>query len=63
MSVPSVDAILGDLDEVERELKKRMCAQVRAVIEKMRRKPTYPMLKPFIRAYLGELISECGVEL
>ena len=63
MALPPVNQMLGDIEELEKELRRRMCAQVREMVEKMKAKPTYPFLKPFIRSYLGDLLSECEVEL
>lgn len=53
---------LKDIEELEAAVKERVCAQLRETIEKLKARPHYALLKPFIRRILREYLEECGVE-
>ena len=62
MSV-DVAEVLGDLTAVTEEIERRVCSSLREAIERLKKRPHYNLMKPFIRAALGDLIKECKLEL
>ena len=58
-----VETEIETLEELAGHLEARMCETLRESIERLKRKPSYPLLKPFIRRTLGELLDSCGIEL
>lgn len=64
MSLPAeLSEALKDIEELETAMRERLCRQLREAIERLKARPHWPLLKPFIRSILRGYLEECGVEL